>query len=97
MVKRKAPSTAFKPGQSGNPGGQSKEKRAFLDRLRGEDAKDVYEAMMALVREGNVHAVLKAWEYIAGKAPAAEEDRAAVSTAPDPVRVAAALKALSGE
>lgn len=77
-TKRKAPRTAYKPGQSGNPGGQSKEKRAFLDRLRGEDAATIYDALMDLVREGNPHAVLRAFEYVAGKPPAAEEDRQAL-------------------
>ncbi len=57
----------FKPGQSGNPGGVSKEKRAFLDRLKGEDADTVYEALMQLVRERNPQAVLRAWEYVVGK------------------------------
>lgn len=67
--KRKAPRSAFKPGQSGNPGGQSKEKRAFLERLRIDDVEDIYEALMSLVREGNAPAVLRAVEYVAGKPP----------------------------
>ena len=68
----------FKPGQSGNPGGQSKEKRAFLERLKTEDAEEVYEAFMGLVREGNAPAILRAVEYLAGKPPNATEDNEAI-------------------
>lgn len=57
----------FKPGQSGNPGGVSKEKREFLAALRGEDSGEVYAAMMRLVRADNPQAVLRAWEYVVGK------------------------------
>lgn len=98
--KRRAPKTAFKPGQSGNPGGQSKEKRAFLDRLRADDADACYAAFMSLVREGNPPAVLRAVEYIAGKPPAAEEDRAAlkgVADLPSRAEILAAVRTLAGE
>lgn len=71
----------FKPGQSGNPGGVSKEKRAFLDRLKTDDAEEVYRAFMALVRDGNPPAVLRAVEYLAGKPRSADEDLAAVQKA----------------
>lgn len=56
-------------GVSGNPGGVSKEKRAFLDRLRDADgdAEKIYAAFMRLVDEGNVVAVVRAVEYVAGK------------------------------
>ena len=57
----------FAPGTSGNPGGQSKEKREFLEALRGEDSGEVYDAMMRLVRADNPQAVLRAWEYVVGK------------------------------
>lgn len=57
----------FKPGQSGNPGGVSKEKREFLAALRGEDSGEVYAAMMDLVKQRNPQAVLRAWEYVVGK------------------------------
>lgn len=64
----------FPKGKSGNPGGQSREKRAFLERLKSDDADEVYAAFMALVREGNPHAVLRAVEYLAGKPRSATED-----------------------
>lgn len=65
-MKRKPPKP-FPKGVSGNPGGQSKEKRAFLDRLKAEDAEEVYAAFLDLVRERNAPAVLRAVEYVAGK------------------------------
>lgn len=68
-------------GVSGNPGGQSKEKRAFLDRLTTDDADEVYEALMDLVRERNPMAVLRAVEYIARKPPNAAEDNEALEKA----------------
>lgn len=71
----------FPKGVSPNPGGQSKEKRAFLDRLRGEDAAEVYAAFLTLVREGNAPAVLRAAEYLLGKPPAADEDKTALAAA----------------
>lgn len=61
----------FPKGASPNPGGVSKERRAFIERLRGDDggadAEDIYAAFMALVREGNMPAVLRAMEYLIGK------------------------------
>ena len=90
--KRKAPRTAYKPGQSGNPGGQSKEKRAFLDRLRSEDADECYSAFMDLVRERNPPSVLRAVEYIAGRPPAADEDRKAVASAVSGLTIEQLLK-----
>lgn len=68
----------FEKGKSGNPGGQSKEKRAFLERLTTDDAEDIYSAFMGLVRDGNPIAVLRAVEYVAGKPPAAKEDNDAL-------------------
>lgn len=69
--KRRAPKTAFKKGQSGNPGGQSKEKREFLEQLRDAegDAKKVYRAFMKLIAKGNAPAILWAMGHIVGKPP----------------------------
>lgn len=65
--RRKMPKgTPFPKGKSGNPGGQSKEKRAFLERMQIDDADDIYDSMMRLVREGNPPAVIRAFEYVAG-------------------------------
>jgi hypothetical protein len=57
----------FKPGKSGNPGGVSKEKRAFLERLRTDDAEEVYTSLMDLVRQRNPSAVIRAWEWVVGR------------------------------
>lgn len=59
--------TPFLAGTSGNPGGVSKEKRAFLERLKGDDAEEIYEAGLALIREGNPQMTIRAWEYLIGK------------------------------
>ena len=69
--KRRAPKTAFKKGQSGNPGGQSKEKRAFLEQMRDEsgDAKKIYDGFIKLVDQGNPAAILWAMGHIVGKPP----------------------------
>lgn len=72
-VKRDAKGRITK-GSTLNPGGQSKEKRAFLERLTSDDADAVYDAFMALVREGNAAAVLRAVEYLAGKPASAPAD-----------------------
>lgn len=79
--RKRGPGKPFPKGVSGNPGGQSKEKRAFLDRLKTDDAEEVYRAFMALVRDGNPPAVLRAVEYLAGKPRSADEDLAAVQKA----------------
>ena len=73
--------TPYKPGQSGNPGGVSKERRAFLAKLQGEDAQEIYDAFMALVRAGNERAILRGLEYVAGKPDLAEGDREALKEA----------------
>lgn len=57
----------FVPGVSGNPGGQSKEKRAFLERLKADDPDTIYEAFMQGVRDGVPPIVIRAVEYLAGK------------------------------
>ena len=75
---RKPNGKPFPKGKSGNPGGQSKEKRAFLARLTTDDADDVYDSFMGLVRDGNPPAVLRAVEYLAGKPAAAKEDNDAL-------------------
>ena len=64
--KRRAPQTAFKKGTSGNPGGQSKEKRDLLEALRGE-GETVHKALMDLVRDGNATAIIYAHTQLAGK------------------------------
>lgn len=64
---RKPRGRPFPPKTSGNPGGVSKEKRDFLERLTGEDAGEVYAGLMDLVRERNPAAVIRAWEYVVGK------------------------------
>lgn len=97
VKKRKVPRTAFKPGQSGNPGGQSKEKRDFLERLRGEDADEVYRAMMDLVRERNGPAVLRAWEYIVGKPPETVNLKGDVKVTGDDTQLVELFKRLAGE
>lgn len=63
---------------SPNPGGVSKEKRAFLERLRSEDAEEIYAAFMDGVRAREWTVVLRAVEYIAGKPAAAKEDHEAM-------------------
>lgn len=68
----------FPKGKSGNPGGISKEKRAFLERLKSDDAEAIYEAFMAGVKRGEAPFVLRAVEYLAGKPPAAPEDNEAI-------------------
>lgn len=67
--RRRGPGRPFPKGVSPNPGGQSKMKRDFLERLRTEDADEVYAGMLDLVRERNPPAVIRAWEYIVGKPP----------------------------
>ena len=69
----------FPKGTSGNPGGVSKEKRAFLERLKSEDAGEVYAAFMDGVKAREWSVVLRAFEYVAGKPAAAAEDREAVA------------------
>jgi len=70
----------FAPGADPrrSPGGQSKEKRAFLERLKSDDADEIYAAFMGLVRDGNAPAILRAVEYLAGKPPNATEDNEAI-------------------
>ncbi len=78
LVRRDALGRIVSGGGSLNPGGISKEKRAFLDRLKIDDANEVYERFMGLVRQGNTAAILRAVEYIAGK----PKDSLEISAAP---------------
>jgi len=71
----------FPKGVSGNPGGVSKEKRAFLERLKSDDADEVYAAFMDGVRQREWSVVMRAFEYVAGKPAAAAEDREALARA----------------
>ena len=84
----------YAPGTNGNPGGQSKEKRAFLERLRVDDVDEVYLALMDLVRERNAPAVLRAVEYIAGKPPetvlVGGKDATALTVELDPTKLSTA-------
>ena len=66
------------PGHTGNPGGVSKEKRAFLERLKEDDAETIYRAGMDLIREGNAPMIIRAWEYLLGKPKESVEVKAAV-------------------
>lgn len=55
------------PGHTGNPGGVSKTKRDFLERMRTEDAEEIYAAIMDGVRAREWAVVLKAGEWVLGK------------------------------
>lgn len=57
--KRKAPKTAFKPGQSGNPGGRppkTPDERALIEACRGKtmDALTVMETLMRTSKQDSV-------------------------------------------
>lgn len=95
--RRRGPGRPFKPGQSGNAGGQSKEKRDFLERLRTEDADEVYRAMMDLVGQRNGPAVLRAWEYIVGKPPETVNLKGNVTVKGDEAQLEELLRRLVGE
>lgn len=95
--RRRGPGRPFPKGVSPNPGGQSKEKRDFLERLRGEDADEVYRAMMDLVRERNGPAVLRAWEYIVGKPPETVNLKGDVKVTGDDTQLVELFKRLAGE
>ena len=57
------PSTQFKPGQTGNPGGMSKETKAKIDKAR-DKAADVYlrlaTALAETLTEGNAEKAIEA-------------------------------------
>jgi hypothetical protein len=65
-VKKVPKGKPFPKGASPNPGGVSKEKRELMERLKG-DADEVHDALMALVRTGNVQAVIYAHQHLVGK------------------------------
>ena len=80
MPKRKAPSTAWKPGQSGNPKGSKPEKLmrdALIIALNREAAKgsktkrlqSVAEALVNKAIEGDVGAAKEIFDRIDGKVP----------------------------
>lgn len=56
----------FQKGQSGNPGGQSKEKKAVLDILK-ESAEVFATKLVELAEQGNVEAVKTGLAYLLGK------------------------------
>lgn len=64
----------IKKGHTINPGGVSREKRAFLKRLEEADADEIYEAFMDGVRQREWSVVIRAVEYIAGKPRSSPED-----------------------
>jgi hypothetical protein len=68
------------PGHTINPGGVSKEKRAFLERLKEDDPQTIYEAFMKGVRDGVPPIVIRAVEYLAGKPKESVEVKAEVET-----------------
>lgn len=64
----------FPKGTSGCPGGVSKEQREFVKAFREGHGAETIEALVTLIREGNVPAILKASEWVMGRPPAAGED-----------------------
>lgn len=75
----------FKKGNSGNPGGLTKEQREARDLIRelltGE-AEAVHKALMTRIREGSDVLIKYAHEQLHGKAP--DKLEAEVSKTPDP-------------
>lgn len=68
----------FKKGQSGNPGGLTKEQREARDKIREAlkgEADEVHAALLDLVRERNPQVVMYAHQVLHGKEP----DRSEVS------------------
>lgn len=91
-------------GHTINPGGQSRDKREFLERLKEDDGEVIYLAGMQLIREGNAPMIIRAWEYLFGK-PKERVDLAGTISAtvkdvserkpiamPDPLLIAAVLQ-----
>ena len=67
-----SPSTRFQKGNSGNPGGMTKEQREARDAVRrklADDADEVHDALLALIRERNPAAVVYAHGLLHGKDP----------------------------
>ena len=80
MPKRKAPPTAWKPGQSGNEGGAKRDKfmrDALIIALKREAEKDsktkrlqtVAEALVHKAMEGDVPAIKEIFDRVDGKVP----------------------------
>jgi hypothetical protein len=67
----------FVKGQSGNPGGVPKQTLELRAALTGS-ATEIHAALMALVREGNVQAILYAHQQIIGKPSMGPEDQKTV-------------------
>lgn len=63
-------STSFQKGKSGNPGGVSAVAAKAAHELRAAlegDAQEIHAALMSLVRDGNVQAVIYAHQQLVGK------------------------------
>lgn len=61
---------AFKPGQSGNPGGKPKgaqEKRAIVRRMLEEKGPDVVEKLLSMALDGDINAIKIVMERISPK------------------------------
>ena len=80
MPKRKAPSTAWKPGQSGNLGGAKREKlmrdalivslkRQAEKGLKTRQLQVVAEALVVKAMEGDVPAIKEIFDRVDGKVP----------------------------
>ncbi len=80
MAKRKAPSTAWKPGQSGNLGGAKREKlmrdalivslkRQAEKGLKTKQLQVVAEALVVKAMEGDVPAIKEIFDRVDGKVP----------------------------
>ena len=101
----------FQPGQSGNPGGRSKD-RPFRDALRmeaiaaanGEDCVAKVGSLRwnarQLLERGDVNAIRELADRLDGRVPQAivgDDDEAPLVTAADPRALARAVVALLGE
>ena len=71
-TKRKAPHSAFKKGQSGNPGGMTKDQaqaRKEALAVLSQHGETLAKGLVRLAKKGNVVAAKAALEWILGKAP----------------------------
>ncbi len=64
----------WKPGESGNPDGVPKATLALRRALEGE-AEEIHQALMSLVRDGNVPAIIYAHQQIVGKPKERDDDK----------------------
>jgi len=65
-----APKSAIKPGEVRNPHGISKERARVRDMLTiklNSNADDIFDTWMKLIKQGNVHALLRAVDVLMGK------------------------------